>query len=120
MDKKPPDQWRELLTCAEASQKSGLNAFTLWSRVRGGSIRSYRRNGKVYVTLEDIGDWMPLWYRGHEAAIREAHAAGEPDAHTARILGLSRERVRQLRTRLGLPVNPPKPRLPKAFAPREV
>jgi len=108
----------DLLTLTEAAQVSGISANTLAGRVRRGSMKSYHRQTRVYITLEDIGEWLPLWYRGHETVIREAHAAGEPDAYTAALLGLSRERIRQLRKKLGLPVNPPKPRLPKAFAPR--
>ena len=113
-------QGRALLTCAEASRESGINADALSSRVRSGSMRSYHRQGRVYITLEDVSEWFPLWRRDHEAIIREAHAAGEPDAYAAALLGLSRERVRQLRKKLGLPVNPPKPRLAKAFAPRNL
>jgi hypothetical protein len=112
--------WKDLLTFAEASRESGISADTLSSRVRSGSMKSYHRQGRVYITLEDVGEWSPLWYRGHEAVIREAHAAGEPDAYTATLLGLTRERVRQLRKKLGLPANPPKPRLAKAFAPRNL
>jgi len=124
MDKEISDQTpdgsyaMDLLTLADASRRSGISPSTLASRIKNGSMRSYKIRGRVYITLEDIGEWLPLWYRGHETVIREAHAAGEPDAYTATLLGLSRERVGQLRKRLGLPVNPPKPRLPKAFAPR--
>ena len=47
--------------------------------------------------------------------VREAHATGEPDRVIATMMGISRERVRQIRTSLGLPTNPRKPRLAKAF-----
>lgn len=110
----------DLLTLSEAARESGISIHTLSSRVSGGSMRCYRRQARTYVTLEDIGNWVPKWYRGHEIAILEAHTAGEPDAYIARKLGLSRERIRQIRgERLGLPANPPKPYLPKEFAPRE-
>jgi hypothetical protein len=106
-----------LLTLAEAAEESGINQETLASRIRNGSLRSYRRNGRVYLITQDITEWQPLWYNNHIDAIREAHAAGEPDVVMAAMLGISRERVRQLRTSIGLPLNPQKPRLPKAFAP---
>ena len=106
-----------LLTIAEAAEESGINQETLSSRVRNGSLRSYRRNGRVYLITQDITEWQPLWHNNHMDVIREAHAAGEPDMAIAAMLGISRERVRQLRTSLGLPRNPQKPRLAKAFAP---
>ena len=106
-----------LLTIAEAAEESGINQETLSSRVRNGSLRSYRRNGRVYLITQDITEWQPLWHTNHMDVIREAHAAGEPDVVMAAILGVSRERVRQLRKPLGLLPNPRKPRLPKAFAP---
>ena len=106
-----------LLTIAEAAEESGINQETLSSRVRNGSLRSYRRNGRVYLITQDITEWQPLWHNNHMDVIRGAHAAGEPDMVIATMLGISRERVRQLRTSLGLPRNPQKPRLPKAFAP---
>jgi len=106
-----------LLTLAEAAEESGINQETLASRVRNGSLRSYRRNGRVYLITQDIAEWQPLWHHNHMDVIREAHAAGEPDAAIAAMLGISRERVRQLRTSIGVPPNPRRPRLPKAFAP---
>jgi len=105
-----------LLTIAEAAEESGINQETLSSRVRNGSLRSYRRNGRVYLITQDITEWQPLWHNNHMDVIREAHAAGEPDMAIAAMLGISRERVRQLRTSLGLPRNPQKPRPAKAFA----
>ena len=106
-----------LLTITEAAEESGINKETLSSRVRNGSLRTYTRNNRAYLIMEDITRWQPLWHTNHMDTIREAHAAGEPDVVVAAMLGISRERVRQLRKPLGLPPNPRKPRLPKAFAP---
>jgi hypothetical protein len=106
-----------LLTIAEAAEESGINRETLSSRIRGGSLRTYIRNNRMYLTMQDITEWQPLWHNNHMDTIREAHAAGEPDVVVAAMLGISRERVRQLRTSIGLPINPQKPRLPKAFTP---
>ena len=108
-----------LLTVAEASEESGVNQETLASRVRTGSLRAFRRNNRVYLIMQDITEWQPLWHNNHIDIVREAHADGEPDMAIATMLGISRERVRQLRTSLGLPRNPQKPRLPKAFAPSQ-
>ena len=106
-----------LLTLTEAAEESGINQETLTSRVRNGSLRAFRRNNRVYLIMQDITEWQPLWHNNHIDIVREAHADGEPDMAIATMLGISRERVRQLRTSLGLPRNPQKPRLPKAFAP---
>jgi hypothetical protein len=106
-----------LLTIAEAAGESGINRETLSSRVRNGSLRTYMRNNRVYLIMQDITEWQPLWHNNHTEIMQAAHAAGEPDTIIAAILGVSRERVRQLRKPLGLPPNPRKPRLPKAFAP---
>ena len=106
-----------LLTILEAAEESGINKETLSSRVRNGSLRTYTRNNRVYLIMGDITEWQPLWHTGHTDIIRQAHASGEPDTAIATMLGISRERVRQLRVSIGLPTNPPKPRLPKAFAP---
>jgi len=108
-----------LLTLAEAAEESGVNRETLSSRVRTGSLCTYIRNKRAYLTIQDITGWQPLWRNNHIDIIREAHAAGEPDTGMATMLGISRERVRQLRNTLGLPPNPQKPRLPKAFAPSQ-
>ena len=108
-----------LLTITEAAEESGINRETLSSRVRGGSLRTYIRNNRVYLIMSDITAWQPLWHTNHMDTIREAHAAGEPDVVVAAMLGISRERVRQLRTSVGLPLNPQKPRLPKAFTPNQ-
>jgi len=104
-----------LLTISEAAEQTGINRETLSSRVRSGSLRTYKRNKKTYLVIDDIIEWQPLWHNNHIATVREAHATGEPDRVIATMMGISRERVRQIRTSLGLPTNPRKPRLAKAF-----
>ena len=106
-----------LLTLTEAAEESGVNQETLTSRIRTGSLRAFKRHYRLSLIMQDIAEWQPLWHNNHTDIVREAHAAGEPDTAIATMLGISRERVRQLRTSLGLPRNPQKPRLPKAFAP---
>jgi hypothetical protein len=106
---------RDLLTFQEAGAKSGILPRTLIGRVRYRSLRSYQRNGKTFVTLEDIAEWQPLWEHGQADIVREGHATGESDVAIAARMGLSRERVRQIRNSLGLPPNPLKPRLPKTL-----
>jgi len=107
-----------LLTFQEAATQMKVHYHALVSRVRNGSLRAYRRKGKTYITAEDIANWQPLWDRGHDLVVREAHAAGESDVAIGAMLGLSRERIRQIRNALGLAKNPLKPRLPKHFAPQ--
>jgi hypothetical protein len=107
----------ELLSYREASELSGIHHDTLSSRVRNGSLGVYHRKGRTYITMEDVNEWQPLWNRDHDAVILEAHTAGESDVAMASMLGLSRERVRQIRNNLGLPANPLKPRLAKTFVP---
>ena len=112
-----------LLTVAEAAEESGMNQETLSSRVRTGSLRSFRRNSRVYLIMQDIIEWQPVWHNNPLEIIQEAHAAGESDVSIATMLGVSRERVRKLRSSLGLPRNPRKPQLSKVFTadqPRQV
>jgi hypothetical protein len=108
----------ELLTYMEASELSGVNHDTLSSRVRNGSLCAYHRKGKTYIVMADISEWQPTWKRDHDTVILQAHTAGESDVAMASMLGLSRERVRQIRNNLGLPANPLKPRLAKTIAPK--
>ena len=108
----------ELLTYREASEQSGVHSDTLFSRVKNGSLCAYRRKGRTYITMQDILEWQPLWKRDHDTVILQAHTAGESDVAMASMLGLSRERVRQIRNNLGLPANPLKPRLAKTIAPK--
>ena len=51
-----------LLTVAEAAEESGMNQETLSSRVRTGSLRSFRRNSRVYLIMQDIIEWQPVWH----------------------------------------------------------
>lgn len=106
---------QKLLTYGEAAKASGIEEHTIRGRVRTGSLPSYKWHSKTYVTMEDISEWQPKWHTDHDLYIREAHAEGIPDADMARHLGISRERVRQIRSGLGLKANPLKPRLPKTF-----
>jgi hypothetical protein len=111
------DNQEELLTISEAAKEYGVNIYTLEGRVFRGSMPSYRRGRHLYVTAADVVSWQPLWARDHEKIIREANAAGESDSAIGEFLGISRERVRQLRNRIGLTANPPQPRREKSQAP---
>ena len=107
----------ELLTISEAAKEYGINRNTLQHRATTGSMTSYKRGRHIYVTTADVLSWQPLWARDHEKIIREANAAGESDSAIGAYLGISRERGRQLRNRIGLTANPPQPRREKSQAP---
>lgn len=111
------DNQEELLTISEAAKEYGINRYTLEGRVFRGSMPSYRRGKHTYVIAADVLSWQPLWARDHEKIIREANAAGESDSAIGAYLGISRERVRQLRNRIGLTANPPQPRREKSLPP---
>ncbi len=104
-----------LYTLAEASRETGVNLTTLKGRVRTGSLRAYKRGNGIFLDLQDIAEWQPLWSRDYNYIIQTAHASGEPDSAIAAIIGVSRERVRQIRKSLGLKANPMRGRLPKAI-----
>ena len=106
-----------LLTFNEAADQFDINIDTLASRVRTGSLRVYQAKHRLYLSPQEIAEWKPLWERDYEDVIRKAHAAGKGDADIAPQLGISRERVRQIRKKLKLPTNPRRPRLKKAFIP---
>ncbi len=103
----------------EAARATGLLEHTLRARVRTGTLASYRYDKRTYVTLQDIAAWQPRRRSDRELYIREGHAAGMSDASMGRDLGISRERVRQIRSGLGLEANPPRPRLTKTFLTRQ-
>jgi excisionase family DNA binding protein len=110
-----------LMTIDEAAEEYGVPRSTITSRLQAERMPSFRAGGHVYVRAEDMEEFKEksaLSRRGpHFAAVLEGHGEGMIDYAIAKKLGLSRERIRQIRNKLGLPLNPRTPRLPKTFTP---
>lgn len=107
----------DLMTLSKAAEEYGILRRTLDDRIRSGRMPGYKMGGHVYVRAEDIEAFKEksAWNRRgpHFIAVRERHSEGMSDYAIAKQLGLSRERIRQIRDKLGLPVNPRRPTLPK-------
>ena len=110
----------DLMTLNEAAEQYGILRSTLAARVLSGSMTGFRAGGHVYVRAEDIEEYKEksAWrHRGpHFTAVLEGHSEGMSDYAISKKLGLSRERSRQIRNKLELPVNPRRPTLPKMRA----
>jgi excisionase family DNA binding protein len=106
-----------LMTLSKAAEEYGILRRTLDDRIRSGRMPGYKVDGHVYVRAEDIEGYKEkaTWSRRgpHFIAVREGHSEGMSDYAIAKQLGLSRERIRQIRDKLDLPVNPRRPTLPK-------
>ena len=94
----------DLMTLSQAAEQYGILRRTLDDRVRNGRMPGYKVDGHIYIRSEDIEAFkeQSAWSR-----------RGMSDYAIAKQLGLSRERIRQIRDKLGLPVNPRRPTLPK-------
>jgi excisionase family DNA binding protein len=107
----------DLMTLSQAAEQYGILRRTLDDRVRNGRMPGYKVDGHIYIRPEDIEAFkeQSAWSRRgpHFIAVREGHSEGMSDYAIAKQLGLSRERIRQIRDKLGLPVNPRRPTLPK-------
>ena len=106
-----------LMTLSKASEEYGILRRTLEQRVHKGRLTAYKVHGHVYVLAEDVEEYKEqsaLGRRGpHFTDVREGHSEGKSDYAMSKELGLSRERVRQIRSKMGLPRNPRRPTLPK-------
>ena len=107
----------DLMTLNEAAEQYGILRSTLAARVLKGRMPGFRAGGHMYVRAEDIEGFKEkaTWVRRgpHFSAVLEGHSEGMSDFAISKKLGLSRERIRQIRNKLGLPVNPRRPTLPK-------
>ena len=106
-----------LMTLSKAAEEYGILRRTLEQRIRRGRLTAYKVRGRVHVLTEDIEEYQAKAARGrrgpHFVYVSEGHSEGKSDYAISKELGLSRERVRQIRNKLGLPLNPRRPTLPK-------
>jgi len=106
-----------LMTISEAARKHGISRNRLSGYIRAGKISSYAVRGHVFVSAESVEQYKDkvAWSRRglNFSAVVEGHAEGKSDYAISKELGLTRERVRQIRSKAGLPVNPRRPTLPK-------
>ena len=109
--------YTSLMTVSEAAKKHGVSRNRLSEYIRAGKIPGYAVQGHVFVSAETVAQYKDkaLWSRRglNFSAVLEGHREGKSDYALAKELGLSRERVRQIRSKAGLPVNPRRPTLPK-------
>jgi hypothetical protein len=112
-----------LMTISKAAEEYGIVRRTLAERVQGGHIPSYKGKGRIYVLAKDVEEYKEKAAQSrrgpHFMYVSEGHSEGKSDYAMSKELGLSRERIRQIRSKLGLPRNPRSPTLPKAFAPAQ-
>lgn len=106
-----------LLSVPEAARQFGIKYNTLISRVISRTIPSSRVGKHRYINPEDMLRWHEYAHAKRHGpnwdAVAKCHAEGLSDVSISEQLGISRERVRQLRVRQGLSPNPRRPRLPK-------
>ena len=106
-----------LMTISEAARKHGISRNKLSEYIRAGKIPGYAVRGHVFVSAESVAQYKDkiAWSRRglNFNAVVEGHAEGKSDYAMAKELGLTRERIRQIRSKVGLPVNPRRPTLPK-------
>ena len=108
------------LTIAQASRRFGLSADTIRSRIERGALPSYTLDGyHLLVSPDDIAAWEDgrngrrrqpgQRQRGANAhRVETMYNDGHSDRSIATALGITHQRVSQLRRAVGLP------RLPKA------
>ena len=109
-----------LMSVSEAASKYGVSRNNLSDHLRAGRILGYVVKGHVFVSAASIAEYKEdsTWARRgpNFTAVLEGHRDGKSDYAIAKDLGLTRERVRQIRSVAGLPVNPRRPTLPKMRA----
>ena len=106
-----------LMSVSEAAREYGVSRNNLSETIRAGRISGYVVKGHVYVSAESIANYREESTQSrlgpNFAAVLEGHSEGKSDYAIAKELGLTRERVRQIRSKVGLPLNPRRPTLPK-------
>jgi hypothetical protein len=100
----------ELMTISAAAREYDIPRSRLTTRVTSGRIQGYRVKGILYVRAKDLDEYRERVAVGHRGpnflVVKAGHGEGKSDYAMARELGLSRERIRQIRGKLGLPKNP--------------
>ena len=105
----------DLIPISMAATLFNVKYMTLFNRISSGSLKGYQVKGRTYVSPQDIVEWEATRHdrkRGSSWKIEEALAQGKSDIAIAEQLGISRERVRQIRTDMGVAKNPRRPGLP--------
>jgi len=106
----------DLIPISMAATLFNVKYMTLFNRISSGSLKGYQVKGRTYVSPQDIVEWEATRHdrkRGSSwKKVEEALAQGKSDIAIAEQLGLSRERVRQIRTDMGVAKNPRRPGLP--------
>ena len=108
---------KKLMTVYNAAAEFNLERSTLYRRIESGTLTSYEVNNKVHVDPDELNNWGENInvIRGNDTAdkVAELWEEGLPDSVIAVRIGRSRERVRQIRTKMGKKPNPRMARLPK-------
>ena len=110
-----------LRSVSEAAREYGVSRNNLAENIRSGKIRAYVVKGHIYISAESIEDHNEAKEASNQGgrgpnftAVLEGYSEGKSDYAIAKELGLTRERVRQIRSKVGLPVNPRRPTLPRS------
>ena len=106
-----------LLSVPDAAREFGIKYNTLISRIKSKTLPATLVGKHRYVHPEDILRFEEYAHAKRHGpnwdAVAKCHAEGLPDIRISERLGISRERVRQLRVCQRLEPNPRRPRLPK-------
>jgi len=107
-----------LISVATAAERWNMKYSTLTSRIKRRAIPSYSIGGRIYINPADMVDWLQVHSGGLAKGdnwflVKQAHEQGLSDVAIAEAVGISRERVRQIRAKQGLLPNSRRPGLPK-------
>ena len=101
------------LTIADASRLTNIPDSTLRNRIKGGGLPCYSPDGvHLLVSLSDIDAWRdrrkirqsgPRHWGANSSRVLAMYGEGYRDSHIASAIGITRQRVAQIRQRAGLP-----------------
>ena len=106
----------KLITIQEAHEQYDIPLATIYYRIHKNSLKGYELNNKWYVDPDDFVEWLSTHSLRRGEALEQVpilHEQGMTDSEMSVALGVSRQRIHQLRNKLELKANPRKPRLPK-------
>ena len=103
---------RKLITVQEAHKQYAVVPATVYHRIHNGRLKGYELNNKWYVDPLDLIGWENTLHKSRHGDVFNQlpglHEQGITDSELANHLQVSRQRVHQIRNKLGLKANPRK------------